>query len=221
MAQFKIKNGVAIIPEGTTEIGEYAFDSCKSLTSATIPDSVTSIGGYAFRDCSSLTSITIPDSVTSIENGAFSGCNSLPVIDNVRYADTCVVGVIDKTLSSYTIKDNTRLIGNYTFYNCSNLTSVTIPDSVTSIGDFAFYGCTSLTSVTIGNGVTSIGRRVFGKCCGSISAYCKVAIPPTVYSGPIYDASAIKIYVPRQSVEAYKAAEYWSEYASDIEGYDF
>lgn len=29
------------------------------------------------------------------------------------------------------------------------------------------------------------------------------------------------IYVPRNSVEAYKSAAYWSEYASDIVGYDF
>ena len=35
------------------------------------------------------------------------------------------------------------------------------------------------------------------------------------------NASGCKIYVPRNSVEAYKAAEYWSDYASDIEGYDF
>jgi hypothetical protein len=36
-----------------------------------------------------------------------------------------------------------------------------------------------------------------------------------------YNASGRKIYVPSASVEAYKAARYWSEYASDIEGYEF
>ena len=30
-----------------------------------------------------------------------------------------------------------------------------------------------------------------------------------------------KIYVPSNSVDAYKAASGWKEYASDIEGYDF
>ena len=30
-----------------------------------------------------------------------------------------------------------------------------------------------------------------------------------------------KIYVPRNSVDAYKAANDWERYASDIEGYDF
>ena len=33
--------------------------------------------------------------------------------------------------------------------------------------------------------------------------------------------SGRKIYVPRASVDAYKAASYWSDYASDIVGYDF
>jgi len=35
------------------------------------------------------------------------------------------------------------------------------------------------------------------------------------------NASGRKIYVPRNSVEAYKAAEYWSDYKSYIVGYDF
>ena len=43
MADFEIKDGVAIIPEGTTEIGEWAFYDCVELTSIVIPDSVTSI----------------------------------------------------------------------------------------------------------------------------------------------------------------------------------
>ena len=37
-----------------------------------------------------------------------------------------------------------------------------------------------------------------------------------------YDnASGLKIYVPAESVEAYKSASGWSEYADDIVGHDF
>lgn len=35
------------------------------------------------------------------------------------------------------------------------------------------------------------------------------------------NASDLKIYVPRASVEAYKTAEYWSDHADYIVGYDF
>ncbi len=80
MAQFEIKNGVAIIPEGTPKFGSRAFRGCTSLTSITIPASVTEIGMTAFQDCTSLKSVTIPESVTYIGSEAFYDCTSLVTI---------------------------------------------------------------------------------------------------------------------------------------------
>ena len=141
-----------------------------------IPNSVTSIGDGAFLGCSGLTSVTIPNSVISIGNYAFSGCNSLPVIDNIRYADTYLIGVSNKSLSTYAIKEGTKWIGNEAFYECYDLTSITIPNSVTSIGNHAFRWCSGLTSVTIGNSVTSIGEVAFSNCRSLTS----VTIPNSV-----------------------------------------
>lgn len=130
-----------VVNFGVTSIGGCAFYGCSSLTSITIPSSVKSIGYCAFYYCSGLTSITIPSSVTSIEGYAFYGCSSLPVENNIRYADTYLVGAIDKTLSSYNIKEGTKFIGTSAFDGCKNLTSITIPSSVTSIENYAFSGC--------------------------------------------------------------------------------
>ena len=67
-----------VIPDGVTEIGDYAFDGCTGLTEIHIPDSVMEIGDGAFEDCSGLKTIVIhegldlsfaevPDGVTIIE----------------------------------------------------------------------------------------------------------------------------------------------------------
>ena len=139
--------------------------------------------------------------VTSIEYGAFSNCSSL---------------------TSVTIPNSVTSIGGYAFNKCSSLTSVTIPNSVTSIGNSAFEGCNSLTSITIPDNVTSIGSYAFCGCYSLTSVYCKATTPPSGGSDMFYiNASGRKIYVPTASVEAYKAASGWNNYASDIVGYDF
>ena len=219
------------IPDGVTTIGVCAFRDCQSIVSVTIPDSVTTIGDGVFLSCYNLTEFkgkfaedngrilvvdgtliafapscgakeyTIPDSVTIIEMSAFRDCQSLTIV---------------------TIPESVTTIRNYAFYDCSSLTSVIIPDSATLIGDYAFKKCSSLTSVTIGNSVTSIGKGAFDVCGSLTSVYCKPTTPP---AGGQYmfdqSASGRKIYVPYNSVDAYKSAEYWSRYASDIVGYDF
>ena len=126
------------------------------------------------------------------------------------------------TITTLSFPKSVTTIGDYAFYGCSSLTSVTIPDSVTTIGYEAFYYCDSLTSVTIGDSVTSIGYGAFLNCSGLTSVYCKATTP----SAGGYDmfhnnASSRKIYVPMESVEAYKRAEGWSQYANDIVGYYF
>ncbi len=226
------------IPNSVTEIGTWAFNDCLSLTSVTIPNSVVKIGYSAFNNCRSLTSITIPDSVTEIGNWAFNGCSSLTSVHITDVAEWCGITFGDhyanplyyahnlylngELVTDLVIPDSVTSIGDFAFSNCSSLTSITIPNSVTEIGYQAFYCCTSLTSITIPDSVTEIGGTIFYGCSSLTSVYCKPTTPPTGDSYMFDDnASGRKIYVPTESVDAYKAAEYWSEYAADIVGYDF
>ncbi len=151
------KTGSYSIPSSVTSIGDFAFWTCRDLTSITIPSSVTSIGDGTFGGCSGLTSVIIPSSVTSIGAEAFGYCDGL---------------------TSVTISSSVISIGAETFVECSRLISVSIPSSVTSIGDNAFEDCKCLTSVTIPSAVTFIGKGAFLDC----SDLTSIAVPSSVTS---------------------------------------
>ena len=65
------------LPQGITDIRDYAFNHCSSLTSIDFPVALNTIGSYAFFGCSPLKSIEIPSGVTGIGAGAFGDCSSL------------------------------------------------------------------------------------------------------------------------------------------------
>lgn len=142
--------------------------------------SVTSIGDGAFYGCSNLTSVNIPSSVKSVGKAAFHNTewwNSQ--LDGLVYIDCYLLGYKgEKTIGNIEIKEGTKVIGNFAFYNCSNLTSITIPNSVTNIGEGAFFGCRGLTSITLPNSITNIESCTFYAC----SSLANVNIPSSVTS---------------------------------------
>ncbi len=178
----------AVIGDGVTKIGNYAFYNCSGLTSVTIPNSVTSIGDYAFYGCSGLTSVTIPNSVKSICAWAFGCCSSLTSIDIPHSVKSIGQSAFSSCsgLTSVAIPNSVTSISHYAFSSCSNLTSIDIPNSVTSIGQSAFAGCKGLTSVTIPNSVKSIGYYAFGMC----SSLTSIDIPNSVTSIGYYAFSS-------------------------------
>ena len=87
---------------------------------------------------------------------------------------------------------------------------------MTVIEEFAFYECRSLTSITLPEGMTSIGYEAFAWCSHLASITSHAATPPTILDAHVFDGvdNSIPVYVPTESVEAYKVAEYWSEFTN-------
>lgn len=71
--------------------------------------------------------------------------------------------VVFKSITEVTEDDLDGLasIGDYAFYNCTELASITIPKSVARIGNQALAYCSSLESIVIPDSVTYFGERVF------------------------------------------------------------
>ncbi len=163
------------IPESVTNIGREAFHGCTGLTEVIINGNIKNIGWDTFRGCSSLVKVVMPDSLSDIDNYAFYECTKLKEIsipssvtrigeyaftksgiyndtanwDNgVLYiGDILIEAKMDEIAGEYEIKDGARLIADYGFCYCKNLTKISIPVSMKYIGFAAFYGCNSLSYV--------------------------------------------------------------------------
>lgn len=161
MAKFEIKDGVCIIPEGTTSIPQEAFKNETDLVDIYIPDSVTSIGNLAFDGCTGLKSIGIGENIHSIGLYAFRGCSNIEgivvsednqVFDSRQDCDAIIESDTNTLLvgcKNTVIPDSVEKIGSSAFEDCTGLTSINIPRYVNIVSSDAFKGCTGLTSITV------------------------------------------------------------------------
>ena len=174
------------------EIGNAAFELCKSLVEVKIPASVKKLGMSAFAKCSSLTLVTFEDGINleEISNGAFeeTRIRTITIPNSVKVIRT---GAFDacKSLTSIKLPDNLQEIEGFTFRDCEALTEITIPRNVSwirdstfkncyrlakvtfledtvlaTISDEAFYNCLNLDNVVIPLSIRNISFYAFGDC---------------------------------------------------------
>lgn len=227
-----------VVPSNVTSIGDGAFGSNSELSSVTVEaTSPCSIGSNVFSECSDALNINVP----SDNWKAYAYDDSWGEYAYYMRVDG-EVPAFDKIPSFqiwYTTSDgkecqlyDTEVFGATLVSNIyeNGKGVIAFNGAVAQIGLCAFYGNTAarqtLTSITIPAFVRSIGKAAIANHPNLTAIYCTRTTPPTGaddmflkdnYSTP-YDGT---IYVPTASVDAYKAAAYWSEYADKIVGYDF
>lgn len=168
--------------------------SSKNPVAVVFGDCCQSINSSACWHWKYLTSVTFSDSVTSIDSYAFS----------------------DTSLETAHLPKNLLSIGTSSFSYNSKLVSITIPDSVESVGDFLFTACDNFTSVVFGSGIKSMGQNLFFQTPIN-SVTVKSITPPSINNSFNLTPSTMTIYVPSESLNAYKTASGWSTYASQIQ----
>ena len=191
---------VTNMPKSVIHIGAYAFSYQYLLNSIEVPDGIIAIGDNAYYGCGNATSIFIPNSVSHIGRWALYACYSLNSI------------VVEEGNSVYDSRNNCNAIietaTNSLIVACQN---TVIPEGVTNIGENAFFNCRNITSITLPNSVTNIEPFAFDFCSSLDTIYCYSTTPPTTteYAFENYDAT---LYVPCESLEAYKAHEVWGRF---------
>lgn len=193
-------------------IGEYSFNGCSALTEVELQE-CNEIGSSAFRNCANLTKI----------HGKIIGpINDYAIQDSVR--------IVDFDLSESNITD----LGSYAFSmlgvdRTNAEQNVLIFDFRKStfkrISQYCFQGSSSTTrrfryaTFRFPNTVNVINSYAF-QYNDHCDYYFSSITPPTLSATNTWqNATNYNIFVPYQSVNAYRSATNWTAQASYIKGY--
>lgn len=203
-----------------TAIGDYAFQSCKTVKSITLPESITKIGHFAFSYCEGITTIELRAAVTEIGASAFSYANhlqSITIPEGVTTINTTAF-LSCSVLSDLTLPSTLQTIGSEAFSYCYALTELDLPASLTRIGSKAFYNATGIKTVHLGPQITQIGYAAFKGCSGITKITVDALTPPSIYPvsntnnttfpTPAYN---YRVYVPTEAYDTYLADENWGQ----------
>ena len=162
-----------------------------------VPNIVDSISDYAFA-YSYIASVNIPNNLKRINPTAFYKCPSLQSVCwnalDFEEVDTNTNAPFHKVASQiHTFKfgQDVKHIPAYLCYDMKRLDSIVIPANVQSLGKHAFAHCSPSVVICHATQVPDIDESAFSKD---------------------YVSNTI-LYVPAESVEAYKNSEQWNKFA--------
>lgn len=192
-----------------TAIDENCFNECEGVTSVTIPESITSLPSFCFENCSALEEVNIPNTVTSIGVFCFSFCRSL---------------------KNVTLPKSITALPMACFAECEAITDVVIPSHITALKDYSYSGCTGLQTIDLHENITALGEQCFAACSSAKTLICRIKTPlpidslfisncndnpnPTAFKDPTDFKSDCVLYVPAESLDAYKTADVWKNFTT-------
>lgn len=182
------------------------FELFENVTFLQGNDNLTNaLNSAAFYGCTNLKKIKFPPNFQEIRGGSFAGTTALAIdvdiptltdIGNNAFRKSGVRRLLNLgAIPDFGTYGTLSYGGEGVCYQCTNLEVVILPESCILIPGCSFFGCSALQVVVI-----------------------KGVIPPSLSGAYAFSGSTCPIYVPDDSVEAYKAAQNWNSYASRIKG---
>lgn len=127
-----------------------------------------------------------------------------------RISFLCFAG--NKEITSVVISEGVKEIGPSSFVRCDKLKSIILPNSVTIIDRMAFEDCKNLEEITISESVTNIKENAFNGCESLKKVTCHATTVPETSSSFFDYAKSATLYVPAESIEAYRKTAPWNTF---------
>lgn len=122
-------------------------------------------------------------------------------------------------IAEITFPATLRTVGGSAFLGCYNLTSMILNEGVTSTGQQWLWGCRNITLIDLPTTIRTLtGYGIHTYASSGQKKYiviCRAVTPPGLGSNG-YLTNLTAVYVPDDSVSAYKAATTWSGFAAKI-----
>ena len=178
--------------------------------------SVSNNTGLLYLDCESNQLSSLDVSKNSALVNLDCGGNLLTSLDLSKNVNLqSLYCSYNQQLISLDFSNNLKLTYIYAS-GCISLQSVLLPETIPTISSSAFRYCSSLKKLVVPASVTSIGSYAFQGCTDLESVTLRPTTPPTGGYRMFYNTTC-PIYVPAISVDAYKTADYWSDYYDRIQ----
>lgn len=200
------------------QLSSYTYDK------AAIDEKIPSMSGYVTLDEFGDYIMRLRSEIDTLRQQV-SGCCEIPPTPTPTGDTDCVVRIKYTQGEDFVIPCEESYIGNLESfelpspYTRPDATAVTVGNCTAQIGQTCFEDFFQLQTVYIGSACTSIRQEAFYGCSALTTVTIEAATPPSmVWNNTFQGCTSLQhIYVPAQSVNAYKTAQYWDTYASLIE----
>ena len=192
------------IAEGTKAINTYALSANTTLRNLTLPASLRIIEDFSFSECEALESFEVAE-----ENDTFRASEGVLFTADGK---TLFQYPVVRPGLDYEVPEGVERLGEMSFAQVRSLANLTLPASLTVVGPLAFFANQALVSVT-----------------------SRAIVPPAVETSMILPGVGMfedvvfytaPLFVPEESVEAYRNAPGWGQFrtivpiGTDLSGID-
>ena len=205
--------------EGIDYIDDGAFNFC-GMSTITLPSTLIHIGNSVFMSCTNLTEISIPASVEYTGASLFDYCSNLRKVtledgpNLLQWNYLCYNGAPESIEEVYVGRPY-KTPENNSAFRALPIKKITFGGYVEEIyAEDVAYCSETLETVILGKGIKWIAGNAFEGDWQVNQLYVKAVEPPYVDGETLGNISpeTCTLYVPKSSLEAYKAAPVWKDF---------